>query len=388
MGTLNDLIFGRPLALRGVVFGGGKGGGSSSAPKTPTAAETASADAATNNLTQFRPSGEKAVEYGYIDGDGSFVGGAPPGSKLPQYAVRSFENDFERGIREAREGTATSLAQQFASDVQNGVIGPVQSYDPSSAASGVAQQIYDRSSVMARDDIERSNQRLMNNLQARGLAPGSEAFNRAIQSANETEQQTYSTLAMDAQLQALGEARNQKQAYEADRAARLLEAQGVIGGGYAPGAVQTPSGGAPINAGQAAWNNYNAQLGAYNAAQNQQASQVAALGQTLGSVGAGVGLLAKSHSRFKEDIRPLSDDMALLWVDRIAAKRWRYGECASDDEEHVGPLAEEWAETTGLGDGEHINLMDELGVAWAAIRALSKKVRRLEAAQAKAQEAA
>lgn len=364
-----------------VVWGGGKGGGSSAPPPAPDPAETTAADAAANRLTSFRPDGTLAIEYGYLDRDsGQFVAGAPEESDLPQYAVRSFENDFERGIRETSESAATSLATQFGQDVQN--FGAAPTYDPN--ATSIAETIYNRSADLARDDIELSRRRLDNNLQARGLAPGSEAYNRAIREADETEQQTWATLAQDATLAAQGEARSDYATAEAERANRLNEAAGLIGGAYAPGAVQTPTGGAPLSPSSQYWNNYNAQMSAYNADQQRRAAAGASAGSAIGGVASiAGGLLGKSSRKFKTEIGPYCGASAVEAVRGAPVLRWRYKD-DPDQLEHIGPMAEDFRDSTGLGDGVFINILDMCGVLWAANQQLLRRVERLEREQRRA----
>lgn len=348
-----------------------KGGGASTpAPVKPE--EQNAADAAANRLTTFRPDGSKAVEYGYIGSDGNFVAGAPSQSKLPQYAVASYESDFEKGIRESQEGAASELAQNVANNV--GTLAMPPTYDPN--GSEVAQTIYDRTAGIARRDIEQSRRRLDNTLQARGLAPGSEAYNRAMTSADETEQETWANLAKDAYLAGQGEARSDYAAKESERASRLNELAGLIGGSYAPGAVSAPTGGAALSGGQAYVTNYNQQMQAAQAAAAQQQAQNASIGSALGS-GAALagGLLAKCHSRFKMEIEPLKADEI---VELVEIFQWRYRPEEGDSALHASPMAEHFHALTGLGDPENLNPIDMCAVLWSEVQKLQRRIADLE----------
>lgn len=61
----------------------------------------------------------------------------------------------------------------------------------------------------------------------------------------------------------------------------------------------------------------------------------------------------------------------------LDVERWTY---KGEDAEHVGPMAEQWHEKTGLGDGATIHAVDALGVAMKAIQDLSARIDELESA--------
>lgn len=96
----------------------------------------------------------------------------------------------------------------------------------------------------------------------------------------------------------------------------------------------------------------------------------------LGGVTSLLGALSLfSNSRFKEDIvpiyEPLMRDTPLDTVRKTKVYSWRY---KGDPETHLGPLAEDWHENTGLSDGVTVNVQDEIGLLMGAVQELADKV--------------
>ena len=108
------------------------------------------------------------------------------------------------------------------------------------------------------------------------------------------------------------------------------------------------------------------------------------LGQLGGSLLTG-GMMLFSSREFKDVGEELKDD-AITMVEDVPAHVWRYRENIVDEwiaegEEHpihVGPMAEDFSGVTGIGDGVTIPVTDMVGILWAAVGALSKRVRELE----------
>ncbi|HKL25359.1 MAG TPA: tail fiber domain-containing protein, partial [Desulfuromonadales bacterium] len=74
----------------------------------------------------------------------------------------------------------------------------------------------------------------------------------------------------------------------------------------------------------------------------------------------------------KTDFKPVQ---AVDILDKVAAldiTEWRY---IADEEgkSHIGPMAEEFQELFGLGDGAHLNLVDTTGITLAAIQGLREE---------------
>lgn len=310
---------------------GGKSKSPPPAPAAPDPAKTVAAEASQNRVTTFRPDGSIAQEFGYIDNDtGAFIAGAPPGSDLPQAAVKTTETGFESDLRGIQEGTALGTAEALSGNVD--ALGSVPTYDPN--GNEIATTIYNRSADLLREDMDRSNSRLQTTLQARGLAPGSAGYNNAVREAQRTENEAWSNLATDAVLAAQGEARADFSAEEAERANRIGELAPLLGGSYIQAGAQPIATSAPsLNVGGAYAQNYAGQMNDYNARlgawQNQQSAnnQLLATGASIGSA------LLFSDQRLKRNLTRIGRTPGGLGV-----YRFRYFWSAVW---HVGVLAQE-----------------------------------------------
>ncbi len=71
----------------------------------------------------------------------------------------------------------------------------------------------------------------------------------------------------------------------------------------------------------------------------------------------------------KTDFQSLNERDILAKVMQLPLSQWRYKQEAQDAR-HIGPVAEDFQEVFGLGDGKHISTVDADGVALAAIKAI------------------
>ena len=87
------------------------------------------------------------------------------------------------------------------------------------------------------------------------------------------------------------------------------------------------------------------------------------------------GVWTNASSRtFKDAFTAIDPVTVLQKLVALPVKAWFY-KGNHDDGQHMGPVAEEFAETFGLGSNEkYIGTVDESGVALAAIQGLNKKV--------------
>lgn len=106
-----------------------------------------------------------------------------------------------------------------------------------------------------------------------------------------------------------------------------------------------------------------------------RAQQTAGIFSMLGtSVGTAGGLYAMSSREFKENNAPINVEDILDGIKGLNIESWNYKpEIDSDGERHIGPYAEEFREEFGIGDGNTINLLDAVGVLFAAVKALEKR---------------
>jgi len=109
-------------------------------------------------------------------------------------------------------------------------------------------------------------------------------------------------------------------------------------------------------------------------------TQAAQLAGGVGSVLAGIGSLTGSSRKMKHDKRPVDDELVLEKVSELPVEMWSYNPGLDEPgARHIGTYAEDFRDSFGLGDGKMLNLVDTTGVTMSAIKALDRKVKRLEA---------
>ncbi len=280
----------------------GKGG---KAPAAPDPYKTASAEAQFNRLDTYSPSGS-GQQYGYTDASGNFVRGTPPAGS--QSAVKQVESDFERQIREMLQPASVALTGRIVDDNIAGM--------PDAARVGdrgtVAKSIFDRSFSMMKPAIDQGNDRLLTNLQSRGLPVGGKAFNDAYGAQQRETQDTISRLAQDADINAGNEQTRQFGLDATARSNSIAELVAAMGGGYNPPNA-TPNGNASnVNYAGMVGEKYKADQANYQANQQSKAQTAGALGSLGGA------LLMKSDRRLKADVRRIGSR------GRLAVYQYRY----------------------------------------------------------------
>ncbi len=105
------------------------------------------------------------------------------------------------------------------------------------------------------------------------------------------------------------------------------------------------------------------------------------IGDALG-IGLGIGLspggFLGSSQRFKKDIEPVDGHTVLARLREVPIHTWKY---KHEDIPHMGPMAEEFHAAFKMGDTDMaIYYIDAIGVAYAAIQALTQKVEDLQRA--------
>lgn len=80
-----------------------------------------------------------------------------------------------------------------------------------------------------------------------------------------------------------------------------------------------------------------------------------------------------SSRKVKTDFGTIDSEEVLNKLASLPVTQWRY---RSEDKSvrHIGPVAEEFQETFGLGDGKTISTVDASGIAFAAIQGLNEKL--------------
>jgi len=344
---------------------GKKGGGQ---PEAPDPYETAAAESQFNRLDTYAPSGS-GVQYGYTDPTTQeFVRGtAPEGSRS---AVRQIESDSERQIREILQPAAASFTEKIIGQNVDNMPDAARVKDRGT----VAQDIFDRSFSMMAPGIEKSNSRLLTNLQARGIPLGGEAFNDAYGEQQRQTQNTISRLAQDSNIAAGQEQTRQFGLDSSERSNAMNEIMGLMTGNYQPN-TNAPSGNAAgINIGGIVGDKYQADMAAYQSNQQQQMSTAS----TLGSIGAA---LIKSSVQFKSVEADINQHWAADVVAHMPNKVWNYlprHAPPGDTGTHIGPMAEDFHAMTGLGRPDHISVVDYLGLMLAALQQSLSRIEILE----------
>jgi len=92
-----------------------------------------------------------------------------------------------------------------------------------------------------------------------------------------------------------------------------------------------------------------------------------------------LGIWTDASSRtFKTDFEDLDKIEVLERVAHLQVREWSYK--GPNDERHIGPVAEDFYQTFGLGsDDKYIGGSDASGVALAAIQGLYELVKELQA---------
>lgn len=100
---------------------------------------------------------------------------------------------------------------------------------------------------------------------------------------------------------------------------------------------------------------------------------LANIGAAAGGIGGLLqGISLVSSREFKERIAPLDIGPLLSRVKLLSCDQWRWR--TGDGSTHCGPYAEEMKELFGIGDGRSFPIYDAIGVLFALIKALSKRV--------------
>lgn len=134
--------------------------------------------------------------------------------------------------------------------------------------------------------------------------------------------------------------------------------------------------GVPFNVNQAVQGLQQVRLGSASQSTNSSKSLgFSDITSGLGGIGGflsgarAVGLF--SSKEFKEGFDGVDEAAMLDAVAGTDVSMWSY---KGEDERHVGPMAEDFKEAFGLGDGVTIPVVDAFGVLFAAIKGLNQKI--------------
>ena len=106
-----------------------------------------------------------------------------------------------------------------------------------------------------------------------------------------------------------------------------------------------------------------------------------AVGSFLGSPAGSKGLasILSSSRTLKENNTPLDGEDMLMKFKELPIEFWNY---IGDSTKHIGPYAEDFKDTYGVGDGKTIAVVDVLGVLAATTQAAIEKLEQLQRQEA------
>lgn len=119
-------------------------------------------------------------------------------------------------------------------------------------------------------------------------------------------------------------------------------------------------------------------VGLWGAQSELDAANASGIGSALGTA-AGIGLSFVSDEKAKKNRKKVPEGEALAAVEGLGIEGYSYKEGVADGgaEPHVGPMAQDFSEATGKGDGKRIAYQDAIGIALGAIKDLNAKVDRV-----------
>jgi hypothetical protein len=285
-------------------LGGGKGGGAPPPPDYAAAAQQTAAgnlDAArqataANRVNQRTPYG--SLDYAITGEDpyGNPTWTATQSLSPAQQQLLDYQNQTSAGLGK--------LAGQGLGYVENMLQTPFDTSALPSTGFNPSQTYQDAYMQRLAPQLQQGREQLQQQLANKGIDIGSEAYDRAMQ----TQQQRENDLLLGATTQGFGvgqQARQsalQEQAYLRNEPLNTLSAvrtgSQVTGPQFVNSAQQATTAGPDLLG--AAQQGYNAQMGAYNAQQAGQNSM------TQGLMGlAGAGMMAFSDVRLKQNIQPV-----------------------------------------------------------------------------------
>ncbi len=114
--------------------------------------------------------------------------------------------------------------------------------------------------------------------------------------------------------------------------------------------------------------------------QLQEARNNQAAANTGAAIGATAAYLGACSKDYKENYTQLDEKQIAEKMEGLPVEMWNY---KGDGISHIGPYAEDFKETFGVGDGKTINLMDMMSIMWITIQEQRKRINKLEAQDAR-----
>ena len=167
----------------------------------------------------------------------------------------------------------------------------------------------------------------------------------------------------------------------------MLSTQGIVQPGYSAAITGAGAEANTLNS------LYKTNVDTWGTGLKYDAANSAGIGQFAGTaLGAGLGLLGKSGAggltglawlsskETKTNRKDVPQGQSLAAVEDLPVQSFSYKPGMGDGGSHVGPMAEDMQQATGLGDGKTIAAQDAIGLALGAVKDLSAKVERISKA--------
>lgn len=281
--------------------------------QTQSNRETAVANANLNRYDQSGPQGGVDWEVVGTNADGT-----------PQYSQRTYYSPGEQQVYDTNLATRQNVGQIGLN--ASGRIGDLlnTNFNPNDA---VADKLYDLGTKRLDPRFAQQQATLEQSLANKGIGVGTSAYQRAMGQFGETRNDAYNQLALTGQQQAWNQA-------VAERAQPINEVTALMSGSQ----VSTPWVGGQQNTTQANTdvagiyqNNFQNQMGIYNAEMNQQNAM---MGGIAGLAGNAMRFIPWSDRRLKKNIVELGTDNTGLMV-------YRFNYIWDDPATYVGYMADD-----------------------------------------------
>ena len=237
--------------------------------------------------------------------------------------------------------------------------------DPNAYNESIAEAMFGRQKAMLDPVFSEQDRALEQKLANQGLPMGSEAYTGERNRFDRTRNEAYESASRDATIAGTQTGISQRQS-EFNQLAALLGGQQV--GPTAPIDVTGPF-----------QNQYQGQLNSVNSANAAGAARNAQTTSGAASLASMLAMVMMCSKDFKDNNEPIDHGQTLDGVNSLTVEAWTY---KGDDQKHIGPYAEEFRKTFGLGSEFVIDPIDAVGVCLSAIKALTKRVENLEAGHA------
>ena len=237
--------------------------------------------------------------------------------------------------------------------------------DPNAYNQTIADAMFGRQKAMLDPVFSEQDRALEQKLANQGLPMGSEAYTGERNRFDRTRNEAYEAASRDATIAGTQTGISQRQS-EFNQLAALLGGQQV--GPTAPIDVTGPF-----------QSQYQGQLNSVNSANAAGAARNAQTTSGAASLASMLAMVMMCSRGFKDNNEPIDHGQTLDGVNSLKVESWTY---KGDDQKHIGPYAEEFRNTFGLGSEFVIDPIDAVGVCLSAIKALTKRVENLEAGHA------